>query len=57
MIKAFRHHYPSVHASAYVSQSALVMGDVTIGRHAGVWPGAVIRGDFASIVLGDHVIP
>ena len=56
MIKAYADHYPSVPASAFVSQTALVMGDVNLGEHCGVWPGAVIRGDFATITISNGTI-
>ena len=42
--------------SAWVSETGLVMGDVRLGEHSGVFPGAVIRGDFASIAIGAHTI-
>jgi carbonic anhydrase/acetyltransferase-like protein (isoleucine patch superfamily) len=45
---------PTIHSSAYVSPEAVVIGDVTIGRDASVWPGAVLRGDFGGIVVGDR---
>jgi len=32
-----------------------VIGDVVIGEHSSVWPGAVVRGDFAKIEIGDYV--
>ena len=56
MIKSFRNHTPVVPASAFVSETALVMGQVTLGERCGVWPGAVIRGDFAHIQIGDGTI-
>ena len=56
MIKTFRGTMPTVPESAFVSQSALVMGAVILGEEAGVWPGAVIRGDFATIRIGRGTI-
>jgi carbonic anhydrase/acetyltransferase-like protein (isoleucine patch superfamily) len=44
---------PRVPASAYVAPEAIVIGRVTLGERASVWPGAVIRGDDDSIVVGD----
>ncbi len=32
------------------------MGDVVLGEYCGVWPGAVIRGDFARITIGSGTI-
>ncbi|MEJ2089988.1 MAG: gamma carbonic anhydrase family protein [Gammaproteobacteria bacterium] len=56
MIKTFRGITPSVPASAYVSETALVMGSVIIGERSGIWPGAVVRGDFATITIGSGTI-
>jgi carbonic anhydrase/acetyltransferase-like protein (isoleucine patch superfamily) len=56
MIKSFRDHTPTIPESAFVAETALVMGDVTLGERCGVWPGAVIRGDFARIEIGNGTI-
>jgi len=52
MIRAFNGKTPKVADSAFVSEWAYVVGDVEIGENSGVWPGAVIRGDFGSIKIG-----
>ena len=44
---------PQVHPSAYVADSARVMGEVTLGQDSSVWFGAVIRGDSAPIAVGE----
>jgi carbonic anhydrase/acetyltransferase-like protein (isoleucine patch superfamily) len=44
---------PSVHPSSYISASAVIIGDVTIGRDCGVFPHAVIRGDENKIIIDD----
>lgn len=51
MIRSFDGTIPEIAASAYVDESAVVIGDVTIEDEASVWPGAVLRGDHGSIVL------
>jgi len=38
----------------YVHESAVIIGNVTLGRDASVWPTAVLRGDNDSIVIGDE---
>lgn len=43
---------PDIAASAYVHESATVVGDVTLGDRVSVWPQAVIRGDSAPITIG-----
>lgn len=52
MIKGFNGKTPRVHPAAFVSEAAYVVGDVEIGEGSSVWPGAVLRGDFASIKIG-----
>ncbi len=44
---------PRIPASAYVAPGATVIGRVTLGERASVWPGAVIRGDDDTIHVGD----
>lgn len=45
---------PEIHPEAYVHPDATVIGDVRIGAGATVWPGAVLRGDYGSIVVGER---
>lgn len=54
MIREFNGKTPKVAESAFVSEWAYVVGDVEIGENSGVWPGAVIRGDFGSIKIGKN---
>jgi len=44
---------PQVHQSSFIATSAVIIGDVTIGKNCGVFPNAVIRGDENSILIGD----
>jgi carbonic anhydrase/acetyltransferase-like protein (isoleucine patch superfamily) len=43
---------PKIHPNAYVHPSAVIIGDVTIGPEASVWPCAVLRGDYGRIKIG-----
>lgn len=43
---------PSIDLAAYVHPDAIVIGDVRLGPHASVWPGAVLRGDHGYITVG-----
>lgn len=43
---------PDIHPSAYVHPDAVVIGAVTLGPEASVWPSAVLRGDPGGIVIG-----
>lgn len=40
--------------TAFIADTARIVGDVTLGRGCSVWYGAVIRGDVAPIVIGDR---
>ena len=37
---------PKIHPSAFVHPDATVIGNVTIGAGASIWPQAVLRGDY-----------
>lgn len=56
MIKTYNGHTPQVPESAFVSNTALVMGQVILGERSGIWPGAIVRGDFATITIGEGTI-
>jgi len=43
---------PTVAESAWVADSAQVMGDVVLGEQVGIWFGVVARGDTAPIRIG-----
>jgi carbonic anhydrase/acetyltransferase-like protein (isoleucine patch superfamily) len=43
---------PDIHELAFVHPEAVVIGRVTIGPEASVWPGAVLRGDHGTITVG-----
>ncbi len=44
---------PMLAAGAWVHPRATVIGEVSLGADASVWPGAVIRGDVNSIAIGE----
>lgn len=52
MLRSYRGRQPVVDPSAYVDESAQVIGDVTLGAESSVWMNAVIRGDVHSIRIG-----
>ena len=43
---------PAIHDSAWVADSAAVMGNVTLSEDSSVWFGVVIRGDTETITVG-----
>jgi carbonic anhydrase/acetyltransferase-like protein (isoleucine patch superfamily) len=43
----------SIHPSAFIHEAAIVLGNVTIGARASIWPAAVLRADTDRIEIGD----
>jgi len=43
---------PRIDPLAFVHPDAVIIGDVTVGPEASIWPAAVLRGDHRSIVVG-----
>src|SRR5688572_33478504 len=52
MLRPFRGIPPTVDPSAYVDESAQVIGDVHVGPESSVWMNVVIRGDVHRIRIG-----
>jgi len=44
---------PDIHRSSFVAKTAVIIGNVKIGKNCGVFPNAVIRGDENSIEIND----
>ena len=43
---------PRIDPEAYIHPRAVLIGEVRIGPHSSVWPGAVLRADNGPIVIG-----
>jgi carbonic anhydrase/acetyltransferase-like protein (isoleucine patch superfamily) len=52
MLRPFRGLFPRVHPTAFIDDSAQVIGDVEIGEESSVWMSVVIRGDVHRIRVG-----
>ena len=52
MLRPYRGTSPRVHPTAFVDESAQVIGDVEIGEESSVWMCAVLRGDVHWIKVG-----
>lgn len=52
MIRSFADKNPQIEDSAYVDDSAVVIGDVTMDEKSSMWPGAVARADGGAIRIG-----
>lgn len=51
-IRPFKKSHPRIAENAWIDDSAVVIGDVTIADDCNVWPMTVIRGDVNSISIG-----
>jgi carbonic anhydrase/acetyltransferase-like protein (isoleucine patch superfamily) len=54
MIHPFKESSPKIDDSAFVVESAQIIGDVVIGEESSVWFNAVIRGDVNHIQIGNY---
>jgi len=52
VIREFKGSFPKVDTSAYVDESAQVIGQVEIGAESSVWMNVVLRGDVNHIRIG-----
>ena len=53
MIYSFKGFVPIIHETSFVHPQAAVTGNVIIGKHCYIGPGAALRGDWGGIVLED----
>ena len=54
MIRPYRGTHPRIHPTAFIEESAQIIGDVHIGEQSSVWFNAVIRGDVFHIRIGER---
>ncbi len=52
MIITYEGKTPSIGENVFIAPNATVIGDVTIGDHASIWYGTVLRGDMEPITIG-----
>jgi carbonic anhydrase/acetyltransferase-like protein (isoleucine patch superfamily) len=48
---SFEGKSPIVHPDAWIAPTATLIGDVTVEANASIWYGAVIRADFAPVII------
>ncbi|MBV9487759.1 MAG: gamma carbonic anhydrase family protein [Frankiaceae bacterium] len=48
---SFEGKHPSIHPSAFIAETATIVGDVTIEEGASVWYNAVVRADFGPVLI------
>jgi len=54
MIRPFNKIFPRVHDTAFVTDDAILIGDVEIGEDSSVWFGSILRGDVNYIRIGER---
>ncbi|MDD3165690.1 MAG: gamma carbonic anhydrase family protein [Oscillospiraceae bacterium] len=54
IVKTYGGKTPRIDPTARIAENAVLVGDVTIGAHASIWYGAVLRGDNSAIVIGEN---
>ena len=53
-IQTFQNKTPQIAQSTYVHESAIIIGEVSIGENSSIWPITVIRGDVNFIRIGKN---
>ncbi|EXJ15878.1 gamma carbonic anhydrase family protein [Imhoffiella purpurea] len=51
-IRSFEGRSPIVAEDAWIDETAVVVGDVTLGAESSIWPQCVVRGDIHRIEIG-----
>ena len=54
MIKSFNDKIPEIGKDVYISETAVVIGDVILEDYVNIWFGSVIRGDMHYIKIGSR---
>src|SRR3972149_6367775 len=54
MLKPYKGILPRIDESAFMEDSARIIGDVEIGAHSSIWFNAVVRGDVHYIRIGSR---
>ena len=54
MLRPYRGQRPDIHPTAFIDQSAQVIGDVSVGEASSVWMNVVLRGDVHRIRIGSR---
>jgi carbonic anhydrase/acetyltransferase-like protein (isoleucine patch superfamily) len=53
MIRSFAKDKPSIHGTAFIHETAEIIGRATIGPRVSIWPYAVVRADVCPIHIGE----
>ena len=53
-IRSYKGIAPNIDVSAFIDNSAVVIGQVTIAKNASIWCNVVIRADVSTITIGEN---
>jgi carbonic anhydrase/acetyltransferase-like protein (isoleucine patch superfamily) len=53
-IYALGDRVPTIHPDAFIHPDAVIIGDVRIGADSSIWPAAVLRGDYGTVIIGER---
>lgn len=54
MLKGFDGKYPRIEGKIFVSERAIIIGDVVLKEGVNIWDFAVIRGDLATVYIDEY---
>ena len=54
MILNFQGKKPRIDEKSFIAENATIIGEVIIKKYASIWYNAVLRGDIASIIIGEN---
>lgn len=54
MLRNYKDKTPQLGTGVYVDESAVLVGDITIGDHSSIWPLVAARGDVNYIKIGNR---
>jgi len=49
----YKNNSPKIDAESYVSPNATLIGDVRVGKNSVIWPGTILRAEYAPIIIGE----
>lgn len=52
MLKPYKNISPKIHATTFVAENAVIIGDAEIGEESSIWYNCVVRGDVNDIKIG-----
>lgn len=53
-IRTYKGISPKISATTYIDESAVLVGDITLGAHSSIWPLVAARGDVNAITIGNN---